>query len=362
MADINDIKLLITAGGTGGHIWPALSFGRWIKKFHPECRIQFVCGSRPLEQEIYKAAGEDVSVLPAEGSPLSGSGMGQRMSRFCSMFSSYSKARGLLQSFRPDAALLFGGYISFPMIAACKRSGVRCAMHEQNARAGKVTRLASSMGTDVFSGWIECQPLKPARFLRTGVPVRDFAMRSKEEAWKALGLPGNCPTGPTAVVFTGSLGSRSIKEKICAAAADERFKDWTFLLPAVSDKTTHASENVWLMPKVWDAALLYSAADILVLRAGGSTLTEAGVLGIPALVIPWRAAADDHQYHNALSFISENIGMIFNEEESAEKLAESLKELFTIREKQRRGGSLKGQGDVICENLWSALFPALPER
>lgn len=362
MSDAKEIRLLITAGGTGGHIWPAVSFGQWIKKFHPECKIQYVCGSRPLEKEIYSAAREEAFVLPASGSPLSGRDLKQRASRVMSVFSSYSKARELVKEFHPDAALLFGGYISFPVMAACRMSGVRYAMHEQNARAGKVTRFAASAGTDVYSGWTECAPLKQKSFLRTGVPVRDFKLPDRQTAWKQLGLEGEAPRGPVAAVFTGSLGSRSIKEKICAAAAEARLKDCTFLLPAVSDKIVKEAENVWLMPKVWDAGLIYASADILVLRAGGSTLTEAGVLGIPALVIPWKEAADNHQYCNALSFVSENIGMIWDEDESAETLGQSLKQLLDIKEKQRGGGSLKGQGGVICENLWSALFPALPDR
>lgn len=357
------MKLLITAGGTGGHIWPAISFGQWIRKIHPECEIKFVCGSRPLEKEIYAAAHEDAVVMPADGSPLSGSSIGQRADRFCAMFSSYAKARDILKEFRPDAALLFGGYLSFPVIAACRRLGVRCAMHEQNARAGKVTRFAAAVGIDVYSGWVECAPVAQQRYLRTGVPIRDFSLPDQETSWSKLGLPQKMPAGPKVVVFTGSLGSRSIKEKICAVAGEEDFKNWTFIIAAASGRPEQAEDNVWLLPKIWDAALLYGAADILVLRAGGSTLTEAGVLGIPAVVIPWKGAADNHQYHNAMSFISENIGMVFNEDEGADALGASLKQLYEIKEcKHHRSGSLKGQGDVICENLWSALFPASPDR
>ena len=113
--------------------------------------------------------------------------------------------------------------------------------------------------------------------------------------------------------MTGSLGSRAVKDELCGAAGEEPFKGWTFVFAAVADKVERPSENVWLLPKVWDAAQLYGLADMLVLRAGGSTLTEAAVLGLPALVVPWMQAADNHQFHNALAFAGENEGMIWTE-------------------------------------------------
>lgn len=354
MAENKGLRLLLAAGGTGGHIWPALSFGGWIRERHPECEVGYICGSRPLEREIYHAAGAEPVILPMEGSPLSGGGIRQKGRRLASLFSAYGAAAEFIARFKPDAALLFGGYLSFPLIMACKRAGVRCAMHEQNARAGKVTRLAARLGLEIYSGWKECLPLPPRKHLRTGVPVRDFAPLSQSEAWRKLALAEEMPAGPKVVVFSGSLGSQSIKEKICGLAAGE-FCSWNFILPAVAEKKERVGGNVWLLPKVWDASPLYAAADMLVLRAGGSTLTEAGVLGIPALIIPWKGATDNHQYYNALSFVSENAGLIWTGDEGTEVLASSLLRLRSMGVKGR-GRGLYGQGNVICENLWSALW------
>ena len=115
-----------------------------------------------------------------------------------------------------------------------------------------------------------------------------------------------------------------------------------------------------LLPKVWDAAQLYGLADMLVLRAGGSTLTEAAVLGLPALVVPWMQAADNHQFHNALAFAGENEGMIWTENDGYEALVSSLVRLNGIKGKNHgRAGDLRGRGGAICENLWSLLFPAV---
>lgn len=347
-------RLLLAAGGTGGHIWPAVSFGRWIKRFHPECEVSYICGSRPLELEIYKAAGISPLVLPAEGSPLSGSFV-QKCRRTAHLLGSYAAARREIVRFRPDAALLFGGYFSFPLIAACRAAKVRCAMHEQNARAGKVTRFAARLGLEIYSGWRECTPLSEKHYLYTGVPVRDFGHLSKKEAWRKTGIPADLPEGTIAVAFTGSLGSGSVRDVISGLAEKECFSGWTFILPAVAEKTERVCPNVWVMPKVWDPAPLFSAADVLIVRAGGSTLTEAAASGAPSLVIPWRGAADDHQYYNALAFVSENGGLIWTAEDGTEELEPSLLRLGEMGAARERVPS-GGRSRAICENLWSALW------
>ena len=352
-------KILLAAGGTGGHIWPAISFGAWINKKHPECEVRYICGSRPLEREIYSAAKAEPIVLPLDGSPLAGRGLSQKFSRVRALFVSYGKALSAVRGFAPDAALVFGGYLSMPVIAACRRAGVRCALHEQNARAGKTTRLAAKLGMDIYCGWNECAPLAPKKYTRIGVPVRDFALPPRKEAWKNLGLAGDAPQGPIVVVMTGSLGSRSVMEELCAISKEAAFTGWTFIFAAVAEKIERPSRNVVLLPKIWDAALLYAIADMLIVRGGGSTLTEASVLGLPALVIPWMGAADNHQFYNALAFVGENKGLVWTEEEGRGALVTSLVRLNDTRTNRKMAGDSGRRGNAICENLWSLLFPAL---
>lgn len=343
-------KIVLAAGGTGGHIWPAISFGRWITKHHPECETTYFCGSRPLELEIYHAAGIKPVILNLEGSPLAGSGLLQKARRCGSLLSACSEATSSLRKLKPDKALLFGGYLSFPMLLGCKRLKISCAMHEQNARAGKVTRFAASFGVRIYTGWKECKPLAEKKFLRTGVPVRSFSLPDSSKASSSLGIKEELK-GPKVVVFTGSLGSASIKAAIESVASMEEFRGWSFIMPAVSEKPQHPRENLWLLPRVWETENIYGAADILVLRCGGSTLTEAEVLGIPSVAVPWKRAADNHQYYNALSFVSEARAVIYNEDEGPEKLASILSELGANLKKNE----IPCGAEIICENLWSAL-------
>lgn len=353
-------KILLAAGGTGGHIWPALSFGAWINKNHPECEVRYICGSRPIEREIYSAAKAEAAVLPLDGSPLAGSGLLRKASRLRALFASYGKALSVVRDFAPGAALVFGGYLSLPVILACRRAGVRCALHEQNSRAGKTTRLAAKLGMEIYCGWSECAPLPQKKYIRTGVPVRDFAFPPRGRAWKELGFDGDAPEEPIVVAMTGSLGSRSVTEELRAVSADNRFHGWTFIFAAVAEKIERPSPNVLLLPKIWNAALLYAIADMLVVRGGGSTLTEASVLGLPTLVVPWMKAADNHQFYNALAFVGENEGLVWTEEEGRDALASSLVRLNGMRTKNKKmaADSVRG-ASAICENLWSLLFPAL---
>ncbi len=186
------------------------------------------------------------------------------------------------------------------------------------------------------------------------MPVRNFTRLSQRDAWQILGFPEEFPGGTIATVLTGSLGSGSIRDRITELASKKNFSGWTFVVPAVAEEARRARENVWLLPKMWDPSALFAAADVLIVRAGGSTLTEAAVSGIPSLVIPWKGAADNHQYQNALSFVSESEGLIWSAEDGDDELESSLLRLGEICAAKKRGDGARGR--TICENLWSALW------
>ena len=351
-----DKRILLVAGGTGGHIWPAVSFGKWIEKHHPKVRVDYMCGNRPLEKEIYSAAECEPFILEIEGSPLSGS-FRERCKRARALLKSFFDARGKIKRTQPDFVLVFGGYISFPALLAAKMLKIPAGVQEQNAYAGKVTRFAAARKIPVFSGWEECMPLKESSYVRTCVPVRNFRLPKQEEAWKRIGLPADeYPSGKKAVVLTGSLGSSSVKEQICRLADKEPFCRRTFLFSAVSDKLEKQSNNVYLLPKIWDTENLFSLADMVIMRAGGSSLSEAGVLGIASLVIPWKNAANNHQFHNAVAFASENRAVIWDEkqEKQLEKKLLQLEKMSDEKE-EKIVSKLYNNADGISERLWTEI-------
>lgn len=350
-------RILLAAGGTGGHIMPAISFGSWAAA-NRGAEVIYVCGSRPLEKEIYASAGISPVVINLAGSPLSGGIPAKtRVERVAGTVKAVREAGKILKEHRPDCCLLFGGYVSMPFMLMGRTAGIPVAVHEQNACAGLVTRLATKAGIPVFSGWETCFPLERKKFKRVGVPVRRFERTPRAEALKQLGIPEEAAGRFTVVVFSGSLGSASVKEKIIEISENEGFRDYLFLIPSVSDATRKVSERVWVLPKIWDPSPLFSAADCAVSRGGGSMLTELAVLGIPALIIPWREAAGDHQYYNAAAFISENTGIILNLENESASLAAQILELRDIASGcvRNRVSGTYNKADKICEQLWDAL-------
>lgn len=350
-------RLLLVAGGTGGHIWPAISFGKWIEQNHSDVTVSYVCGDRPAELEMYGSAGISPEVLAMEGSPFSGSNAKQRMERAKALFAALGAAKRILREQKPSCVVMFGGYLSFPFLLACKKMRVPCIMHEQNALAGRVTKIASALGVDVLSGWRDCRPLKTTKYTRVGVPVRTFEKIAKDEAWKRLGLPGAIGGRAVSVVFTGSLGSAAVKESIRIVSEKPQFSRTVFLMPALSGSVEKIGDNVYLLPKIWDPAPLFSLADSAVVRGGGSTLTEIGCMGIPALIVPWRKAVGDHQYFNAVSFLSENTGIMLDAESDTEAFALKLQKLAKIANdcRQKENSKLYNSAERICEQFWLAL-------
>lgn len=350
-------RVLLVAGGTGGHIMPAISFGRWAAE-NRGAEVGYVCGMRPLEREIYSSAGISPRIIALSGSPLAGGiSLKARMERSFSSVKALGEARKILREFRPDHCVLFGGYVSLPFLLMCKTMQIPVAVHEQNACAGKITKLAAMEGTPVLTGWETCFPLKRSKFTRVGVPVRKFRKLERGEAIRQLGLPDAGADLFTVVVFSGSLGSVPIKEKILKISENAEFSDFLFLIPSVASEIEKVSERVWVLPKIWDPSPLFAAADCVVTRAGGSILTELAVLGIPALVVPWREAAGDHQYYNAAAFISENTGIIINLENNTVSFAAQILELRNLAGvyKQNKAAEPYNKADKICERLWEAL-------
>jgi len=350
-----DKRMLLVAGGTGGHIWPAIAFGKWIEAHESNVRVDYICGNRALEKEIYNSAECEPFVLPMAGSPLSGS-LSEKIKRTKSIFASFKEVRAIIKRTSPNFILLFGGYVSFPVLIAALIAKVPVAVHEQNAYAGKVTRFAASRNVPVYSGWEDCKPLADSKFRRTSVPVRTFRLLKQEEAWKKLGFDEDMPKGKKVVVFSGSLGSTPIKEQICAIAGKEEFKGWNFILPAIVDTKAKVGSNVYMLPKMWNPETLFSLADMAVVRAGGSTLTEVGTMGIASLIVPWEKAADNHQYHNAIAFMSENASIIWNgkDEREFERKLLKLEKLAAARE-QILSSKLYNNADRISAALWAAI-------
>ena len=308
------MKILLVSGGTGGHIWPAITFGRWIEHNQKGVKVQYMSGVRPLELEIYGSEKITPFKINVSGSPL-GAPKGEKLKRWREIMGAFWQTKKMLKSEAPDLCVLFGGYISLTALLACRLLGIPAVLHEQNAQAGRVTRLAAVMKTPVASGWKDCYPLRSGRFTHVGVPVRAFPSMSRSEAWRYLNVPFPMHGSPVVAVMTGSLGSRRVSGIVEELSGMKKFSSWSFLMIDHEIKQAVRSRpNLIFLPKMWDIAPLYNMADLLITRGGASSLSEVVASGIPAVVVPWRRALDDHQMKNSLSIAKSPKIFVWDEE------------------------------------------------
>ena len=311
-------RVLIASGGTGGHIFPAIVFGKNLQE-HGDV-VEWLCGSRELERTIYNSAGIEPVCLPLAGSPMGTRSINKILGRVADVFRSVAVTSRVMKAFRPDEVYLFGGYISFAPLLLAKVKGIPVTLHEQNTVAGRVTRLASRMGAKILTGWPVCEGIKD--FTYYGIPVREPVRVEREEALRTLGL--SLPAGSKIVgVAGGSLGSGPLSEILKKAAKLCGGCEFVFL----SSKERKDEGNTHFILSQWDMNPFYSVSDILVCRAGGSTLAEALKWGMPTISIPWSGAMDNHQEKNAQEFVKLAAnGHMFRETGSPEELADIITE------------------------------------
>jgi len=356
------MKILLAAGGTGGHIWPAISFAEWIRVNKPDSVVSFICGNRDVEKEIFTFAGISPTVIPMEGSPLSGN-LTTKLSRWNNTFASVLRSKKILKDIDPDISILFGGYAAFPVIFGSLLNRIPIVLHEQNARAGKVTRFSSRIGVPVCSGWEKCLPLKPGHYTHTGIPVREMIRVSPEEAWKELGYGISLPPPPRILVLGGSLGSGSVSSFFNIASRDRAFQNKSILVLGTGKECIRESENLWILPREWRMELLYSLADAVVARAGASTLSELVEFGLPSVIIPWKGAADDHQMENAKLFAEQGNGSVC---EIYNGVHQNLSFMIDYEQERARpfrpDRSFCNKTSNACNNLWKFIQQTVEGR
>ena len=315
----DDRNILIASGGTGGHIFPAIVFGKNLQE--QGANVSWLCGSRPLEREIYTASGIEPVMLPLAGSPMGTKSPAEILRRLAAVIRSLRLTAKYVKSFRPDKIYLFGGYISFAPLIVAKLNHIPVTLHEQNTVAGRVARIAARMGAEIITGWPVCEGVKS--FTYTGTPAREPVRLPRDEALRILGV--NVREGARIVgVAGGSLGSGPLSEILKATAKLCPEFEFVFL----SSKTRHDDGNMHFIPSQWDMNPFYSVCDVLVCRSGGSTLAEVLKWGMPAITIPWPGAMDNHQAKNAAEFVKlASNARVFNENDSPGDLVAMMRDI-----------------------------------
>ena len=314
------MRILIASGGTGGHIFPAVVFGK--NRQDKGDTVSWLCGSRKLESEIYHSAGIEPVILPLSGSPMGTRSVTKIFTRIIDVFKSFSTISKYIKTFNPDEIYLFGGYISFAPLIIAKLKKIPVTLHEQNAVAGRVAKIAAMIGARIVTGWPMCEGIKS--FTYTGTPAREPVRISRDDALRLLGV--KVSEGAKIIgVIGGSLGSGPLNKLLAETAGLCPEYEFVFL----SAKERRDEGNAHFLPAQWDMNPFYSACDLLVCRSGGSTLAEVMKWGMPAITIPWPGAMDNHQQKNAEEFVKlARNGRIFCENDSPENLAGMIREVL----------------------------------
>ncbi len=341
----NTIKLervLISGGGTGGHIFPAISIANAIKNRFPDADIRFVGAENRMEMQRVPAAGYEIIGLPVSGfdrkNPV------RNVKVLLRLWKSIRLARRVVREFRPQIAIGVGGYASGPTLKAAQRMGVPTLLQEQNSYAGVTNKLLASKAGKICVAYDGMERFFPAdRIIKTGNPVRKNLLTNtmtQAEAKKALGFD---PARRLILVVGGSLGARTINEAVGNAldviTADGRQLLWqTGKNYADTEVVRNAAgrKDVKATAFISDMDVAYRAADLVVSRAGAGSISELQLLGKPVILVPSPNVAEDHQRKNALALADRDAAVMILDADAAAKLPEAIVRLSDDSETRDR--------------------------
>lgn len=349
---LNGKRILLAAGGTGGHINPALAVGGYIREHYPDAKILFVGTPDKMEARLVPQAGFDFKSIEMSGfqRDMSLQGIKDNLSTLSKLAKSLPKAKAIIKEFNPDVAVGFGGYASGPIIRAAVKCGVPAAVHEQNAFPGVTNKLLSKKVNTVMLTTQAAKEYFPekAHCVVTGLPVRGEMLKADRDFSRAqLGVDSR----PLILSMGGSLGARSINEAVKELIL-KRYKDKKcFFLHATGSNGTamidelngeidlSQNKHVMLREYIDDMDVCMSAADIVICRAGASTISELQVMGKASVLIPYPYAAENHQYFNAKDLANNNAAILIEEKDlSGEKLVSLIDLLISNMDKVREYG------------------------
>lgn len=333
------LSVVLTGGGTGGHIYPAIAIAGGIKDVFPKAEITFVGTSKGLEREIVPHSGYPIKFISAVG-------MERKISLkiFSTLRESFvgvGQAAKLLKALKPDVVIGTGGYVSGPVVLAAAMMSIPTAIHEQNAYPGITNKLLNPLVSKVFLTFPEAQN----RFKRknnlviSGLPVRDeIIYANREDALEALGI---APGTFVLVVVGGSRGARSINEAMNTVYRKFRGQknvhiihvtgetDYQATLERMRLEGLNTDSNLTIHPYMHDIKNALAAANLIVGRAGASFLSELLVQGIPSILIPYPYASENHQHFNAISLVNAGAAKLIEDKNlNGEILVQSILEIM----------------------------------
>ena len=372
------MRIIFTCGGTAGHVNPALALAGLFQEREESCEVLFVGAERGLEKDLVPKAGYDFrtvhissfhrSLRPAE--------IRHNLISVGNLIRAPHEARAILKEFRPDVVVGTGGYASYPMVKEASKKGIPTAVHESNMVPGLTTKMLEPYADRVMVGFEDCRAhyRHPEKVVVTGTPVRgDFFTLTREEARKKLGLTDD---RKLIVSFWGSLGAGEMNRQMADFLSIEVEKEPFYHIHAAGqlgyqrmqqmlaekgvDLTGHKALD--LRAYIYDMAAAMRAADLVICRAGASTISELTALGVPAIIVPSPNVTNNHQEKNAR--VLERRGaarVILESESSGQRLFQAAAEILhnddTRRSMAQAMASLGilDAAERICDTIYTLL-------
>lgn len=323
-----NLKIIISGGGTGGHIFPAISIANAIKEQHPETEILFVGAEGRMEMQRVPAAGYDIIGLPVAG--FDRKNLLKNIPVLFKLLRSQLKARRIIRKFRPDAAVGVGGYASGPTLKMAELMGVPTLIQEQNSYAGVTNKLLAKKASKICVAYEGMERFfEKDKIILTGNPVRQGLLNqsiSRDEAIRSFGLS---PEKKTILIIGGSLGARTINnsvtqqmELIKKSGVQFIWQTGKIYIVGAREAVDRAGNpsNLYVTDFISDMAAAYSAADLVISRAGAGSISEFCLLGKPVILVPSPNVAEDHQTKNALALADKDAALYVKDSEAPETL------------------------------------------
>ncbi len=339
------MRILIAAGGTGGHVYPGIAIAEEWMRLHPDSSVTFIGTGRGVEANAVPQAGFEFRAISARGFPRR-PGLGMITSAFA-FAQSLGQVAKVIKEVKPDVVIATGGYVSGPVGVWARLLGIPLVLQEQNSVPGAANRWLSLIATEVHINFIESRNYFRRRnnLKVSGNPIRRSLLRQdRQGAYEALSLD---PSRRTLLVFGGSRGASSINRAVAGAlprltaltGIQVLWQTGTDDFEAMRDAAKGLPFPTRVLPYIDQMEKAYAIADLAVCRSGAMTITELTACGVPAILIPYPHAARDHQTLNARGLVDRAAAeMIADSELEPELLAKRIEKLFRDESGLRRMG------------------------
>ena len=324
-----ELRVIISGGGTGGHIFPAVSIANAIKAQRPDAKILFVGAIGRMEMQRVPAAGYEIKGLPICG--FDRKNLLKNIKVLYKIWKSQRMAKQIIREFKPQVAVGVGGYASGPTLNKAAAMGIPCLIQEQNSYAGVTNKLLAKKAEKICVAYEGMERFFPAeKIILTGNPVRQAlldATISREEAIKAQALD---PAKKTILLVGGSLGARTINESVLQHLDLVRSSNVQFIWQTGKYYSAEIARrlqgmeipNLKVTDFITDMGVAYRAADLVISRAGASSISEFCLIGKPVILVPSPNVAEDHQTKNALALSTKDAAIYVKDSEAPSTLLE----------------------------------------